>query len=122
MIDRDEEKDIAISAEESGYRDIFAPATDGNKTHIVCKNAGSTINDIIKMHEGKKIILKIDTEGSEYIIFNSLMEYSCFEKIDAVLMEYHDGADVLIKILKDNSFKILIHGPKNKLGMLYAIR
>lgn len=122
LLDKNEEKEVAISAEESGYRDIFTFPTEENHTKIVCKIAGEEINSIIKNHNGTKIVLKIDTEGSEYLIFKSLNEYGCFDKIDAILLEYHDGADELIKILRDNSYKVILHGQKNKLGMLYAIK
>ena len=64
----------------------------------------------------------MDTEGSEYVIFNSLQKEDCFKKIDAILMEYHNGADNLIEILKNYGYKIMLHGPKEKLGMLYAIK
>lgn len=122
LTDRDEDKYISMNAKESGYRSILSQASDENSVHIVCKSAGKVVNDIIEASRGKKIILKIDTEGSEYAIFDSLVKEECFSKIDAVLMEYHNGADSLIDILRKNSFKVLLHGPKNKLGMLYGIR
>lgn len=121
-MDKDEEKVIAVSAEKSGHRNIFESPTDENHTSIICKAAGKEINAIINKHNNTKIVLKIDTEGSEYLIFKSLEEYGCFDKIDAILLEYHKGADELIKILRDNSYKVLLHGRKNKVGMLYAIK
>ena len=122
LSDKDEEVDIALNADESGYRNVFTPASSENSISIVLKNAGVVIEEIINENQGKKVILKCDTEGSEYNIVNSIVENGCIDKIDAVLMEYHGGADKLIKILKENSFKVLIHGPQNALGMLYAIK
>ena len=122
LTDKNEVKKIAVSAEESGYRDVFTPASDENSVEIECKDAGEIVGKIIADNSGKKIILKVDTEGSEYVIFDSLQKKDCFGKIDAILMEYHNGADCLIETLKKYGYKIMLHGPKEKLGMLYAIK
>lgn len=122
LTDKNEIKKIAVSAEESGYRNVFIPASSDNSVEIECKDAGEVVGKIIADNIDKKILLKVDTEGSEYVIFNSLQKEDCFKKIDAILMEYHNGADNLIEILKNYGYKIMLHGPKEKLGMLYAIK
>lgn len=122
LTDKDEERDIAISIEDSGLRILSVPATEDNSVHIVCKSAGRVVRKIVNQNVGRKIILKIDTEGSEYDIFNSLEEYSCFDDVDAILMEYHKGADELLNILRRHSYKIILNGPKNAVGLLYAIK
>ena len=123
LSNKDEELDIAISADESGYRDIFSPASNDNSVHIVCKDAGTIVNEIASDNKGYKIILKVDTEGSEYDIFDSLKRNDSFKRIDSILMEYHKGSDVLVKQLKEEGFKLLMPGAVGSdIGMLYAFR
>ena len=123
LSNKDEEMDIAISADESGYRDIFSPASNENSVHIICKDAGRIVNEIVSENKGVRIVLKVDTEGSEYNIFDSLKRNDSFKRIDGILMEYHKGPDILVKQLKEEGFKILMPGVVgSNIGMLYAIR
>jgi len=75
-----------------------------------------TIKEILKRNKLKKIdVLKIDTEGAEYdIILN--MPPKVFEKVDNILMEYHDYLNHhynythLKRHLEKNGFKVTVHG------------
>lgn len=69
-----------------------------------------TIDDVIKDHNIPRItMLKLDVEAAEYEILYSLSE-DTFNKIDSILMEYHDNEDrrvvPLIKHLEKFGYSI----------------
>lgn len=71
----------------------------------------------------KKIdFLKLDCEGAEYQIFESLSEDFLRKKIVKISLEYHDDIikskshTILVKILEQNNFKVFIEN-----GYLYAL-
>ena len=72
----------------------------------------------------KKIILKIDCEGSEYEILERLNETGLLPRFDVIMIEWHiKGPAPLQKILSDNDFEILSMGKHNlNIGMLYAFK
>ena len=65
--------------------------------------------------------MKVDVEGSEFAIFDSLARKTLFEKIDAVVMEYHGDRELLAGRLAENGFKIFMPGRKT-FGILYAVK
>lgn len=54
-----------------------------------------TFDEVISKTKSKKIFLKVDIEGSEYRIIDSIMKYA--DRIDAIAIEFHN-ADALRKI------------------------
>ena len=47
-----------------------------------------TFDEVMKKIKSKKIFLKVDIEGSEYRIIDSIMQYS--DRINAVAIEFHN--------------------------------
>ncbi len=105
---------------------------EGKRTHgeteekvwVKTKSAGDEISAILKRHENKKIVLKIDCEGSEYPIFQDLKEKDILKDVHLILMETHDGReDEIKKILKDQGFVYFDNyiGGFMKLGFMYAV-
>ncbi|WP_295161183.1 FkbM family methyltransferase [uncultured Brachyspira sp.] len=71
------------------------------------KKASETIKDIITKNNIKeKIIIKIDVEGAEYDIFNSLIdEYpELFEQVEIIIGDFHLGRQGIDKKLHNFGF------------------
>lgn len=60
------------------------------------KDAGAILSDIIEKNKIKSnIVLKIDTEGSEYKIIDSLLDNGMLNKVDLIMGESHMKQDNL---------------------------
>ena len=74
------------------------------------KVQGLTLSDIREKYKINQIdLLKMDIEGAEYEVLNSLHKAD-WEKINSIILEYHDflnfSHEVLENILKQNKFKV----------------
>lgn len=114
-------KKVAVSSEQTGWRTIFSTDQSKRWTEIVCRDAGEIVKKVLDKHQ-EKIILKIDTEGAEFQIFDSLDRSKCFERIDVIMMEYHGDSTKLISILEKYSYKIFAQGKRVGMGMMYAVK
>lgn len=112
---------VAVTIEESGYRNIFSRDESKRQVVIECQDAGVAVKDILKRHK-EKIVLKVDTEGAEFPIFETLDKEGCFEKIDVIMMEYHRNPEKLISILKKYGYKIFMQGQRAVCGLIYAVK
>ncbi len=112
---------VAISAEETGWRNIFFRDESKRQVEIECRDAGEVVSDILNRHK-EKIVLKVDTEGAELIIFEALERAGCFEKIDVIMMEYHGDSGKLISILNKYGYKYFIQGKRNVCGLIHAVK
>ena len=124
LYNEDKKMEIAISREESGLRDVFIGENKAKQCEITYRVAGKVIADILKREYGKKVVLKCDTEGAEYAVFDSLEEYGCWEGIDVILLEYHGSAYPLQAMLKKHGYKFFTIGASDitGLGMIYAVK
>lgn len=86
-----------------------------------------SLNDIRNNYDLEKIdILKIDIEGSEYEILES-MDYKDFDGIDQITVEFHDFLDPLLSErterivdkIKKIGYKIINKGTDYKFGSSY---
>ena len=121
LSDENGKKTVAVSAEETGWRNIFSNDEKKRQFEITCRDAGEVVRDIIDRHT-EKIILKIDTEGAEFPIFEALDRAGSFEKIDIIMMEYHGDSERLISILKKYGYKIFMQGKKTVCGLIHAVK
>lgn len=120
---------------EAAYNPLYTTnmrVDQGKRTHgereekvwIKTKSAANEIGLIVKKHRNKKIVLKIDCEGSEYPIFQNLKEKGILKNIYLILMETHDGRENEIKqTLEDEGFLYFDNyiGGLPKLGFIYAV-
>ncbi|MGA2913326.1 MAG: FkbM family methyltransferase [Methanoregula sp.] len=95
----------------------------GNRETVIIKEVNEILIPIFKNHEGFDFILKIDCEGSEYGILNSLNEGNALQKIKSIMVEWHSkGPEPLVEILNNAGFTIFSFSPLCKsIGMIYAV-
>ena len=93
------------------------------ETKVKIKNASEQIKFILAANPLAKIVLKMDCEGGEYEIFESLTESGMIAKIDYLMMEWHDkGADLFEEILIKNGFICFSKRLAFNSGMIYAVK
>lgn len=93
------------------------------ETKVQIKNAAEQIKIVVAANPSVKIVLKMDCEGGEYEIFESLTESGMIAKIDYLMMEWHDkGADVFEGILIKNGFICFSKRLAFNSGMIYAVK
>jgi len=81
-----------------------------------------TLKEVINKfkYKGKKVnLLKMDCEGCEYDVLENL-DSDSYSKIDAIILEYHNGLQKLPNILKKNGFKLEIFENTDKMGYIKA--
>lgn len=100
-------------------------STNAKEMEVVCVDSAKALGTIIDSHYGKeKILMKCDCEGAEYEIFYRLEEMGYFDKIDAVVMEWHIGRrEEIEKIFARNGYTYIIYNiPGRDFGKCYAIK
>jgi len=131
LADREEELEIRSNSGATIGVSIRG-ATSGNLERIRIRDAaqelGPKIDEASRRELG--VVMKIDCEGSEFAIFESLKRASLFEKIDAFMIEWHRwwSADMtqanLIAPLQEAGFIVFDRtNPVNPhAGFLQAVR
>lgn len=133
LYDRDEEKIIHNVCINPGWRDIRGVEDiNGNNQNgrvkygadvkVVLRDAGREIKRIIDRNQGKKVILKCDTEGSEFSIFDALKRDKLAGVFSAIVLEYHGNPSVIVKYLEEEGYYFLIPQTGVNFGMLYAFK
>ncbi len=92
---------------------------------VEVKDTAETLAPILKNLTDERVILKIDTEGAEFDILESLDSASLLKKIDFLMMEYHFRSPrVMEEALTRNGFLVWSRSPYRKgqqFGMIYAV-
>lgn len=113
-------KDLYTNNENSVFK-----VKNAHKELIEIRDASDVLKDILDKNKGKQIILKCDTEGSEFEIIESLNKSGLLKQIDVILMEYHFKSPKIIeKALTENNFVVFYkdgYNPKITCSMLYAV-
>lgn len=94
------------------------------KEEISLKPIGEELSSIISQHPDMDIIAKIDCEGSEYEIFDSLVAKGQLNQMKIIMMEWHrKGPDQLAEYLRQAGFAIFSRLPcSSNIGAIYAVR
>lgn len=93
------------------------------ETKVVIKNAAEQINLVNDANPEYKIVVKMDCEGGEYEILEVLSKSGVINKIDYLMLEWHDkGAEFLEDILNENDFIFFSHRLAVNSGMIYAVK
>ncbi|WP_313154031.1 FkbM family methyltransferase [Lacrimispora sp.] len=74
----------------SGHMTIYNQSDSGNKVECKIKDAGEALLPILEQHPNSKFLLKVDTEGSEYDIFDSLDQKGLLSRMSFIIGEWHD--------------------------------
>jgi FkbM family methyltransferase len=110
----------------SGIDELFKSSDTSSivKADLIIKPFTDVFRSILAAHPDTAIVAKIDCEGAEYEIFDSLAENGQLEKIKIIMMEWHKkGPDPLVKHLQDAGFIIFSRLPRStNVGTIYAIR
>jgi len=115
------DKEVPVNAEQTGWRSILSQDENKRKIIIHCRRAEDVVGEIIRDNPGKKIFLKVDTEGSEFQIFASMEKAGLLKEIDTVMLEYHGAPDPILDALEKNSFRYVRNG-RAAIGMVYAFQ
>jgi SAM-dependent methyltransferase len=100
---------------ENNLKDIVEP--------VRCECGLSNNLDIItpKYNIPYGSVLKVDCEGCEYDFF-STEPPRLISRYNKIIIEYHNGVQHLVDLLKASGFNVVIHGNKKKIGLIYASR
>jgi FkbM family methyltransferase len=129
--DQDQELTVLSNQNTTIGMSIRGAAT-GNRECIRIRDAGRELRTEIENanRRGTGVVLKIDCEGSEFGIFDSLQRESLFHRIDAFMIEWHKWWSVtktqgdLIRPLKEAGFFVFdrTHPGHEYSGLLLAVR
>ena len=79
-----------------------------------------TLDELIAMAGEERIgLLKMDCEGCEYSVLSS---FSHFDKIDGIIMEYHNEPQNLPSLLRSNGFNVKVEKVRGKVGYIRAFK
>ena len=104
----------------------------GRPETIEVRDAATWLGPIIAgaVTQGEDVILKIDCEGSEFAIFDSLHQAGLFQSINAVMIQWHKNWDYrksrddLVAPLHENRYIVFDKTQATDLfaGQMYAVR
>lgn len=98
----------------------YANNADVELAQVIIKNASEEFNTIINQNPNKKIVVKMDCEGAEYEIFESLSN-EILQSVSIFMIEWHDkGSDVIVQKLLENNFNIFLRELAPNAGIIYA--
>lgn len=94
--------------------------SSNNIIELEVRQASCILSDIFSKHQ-EKCLLKIDCEGIEYEIIEDLLSSGTLERVDAIIMEWHDGKYVKLKnFLEKAGYEYLLTKEPRDFGKCYA--
>jgi len=107
-----------------GIPDFLNQGQKFSNEEMTIKDACEVVSSIASHYPGVNIIAKIDCEGAEYEIINSLYSGGKLGLFKAIMLEWHkEGAEQLVECLSKAGFTIFSFSPKSKVtGMVYAAK
>ena len=88
---------------EKGYMGMINNSKSDQVVSVSIKNVTEVLKPILEAAEQVKYFAKIDCEGAEYEIIDSLYNSGLLQKMDAVIIEWHQVNDLIAKIDKMKS-------------------
>lgn len=107
-----------------GIPDWLSGSHENTKVEVLIKDVSSEIQKIIfQYRDTHNIILKIDCEGSEYVIFDKLKANGLLDHFDAIMMEWHAlGPLKLVAHLEKNFSIFSFNDTEYDTGLIYAVK
>ncbi|MEQ8520312.1 MAG: FkbM family methyltransferase [Cytophagales bacterium] len=129
MSSKNEEIEVEYSSDHRGRTGIWGTdlvldqIESSKKEKLELRDFNRELERIIEENPNSPLVLKIDCEGSEYDIFQSLNE-DLLKPVKCILMEWHlKGPDEIVEKLKSNGFSLLSFNSRSKkVGMIYAFK
>jgi len=96
--------------------------------NIQLVDACEALQDILRKYPDRKVVLKMDCEGSEYAICRRLAAQNMLRHLHVVMMEWHlpndkDRPEELMQLLLAGGLTpFLLFFPYHVTGMIYAVR
>lgn len=111
----------------TGLRGKSSPSyednTNAKKIEVQLESATLEIGNIVAENIGKNVIVKMDCEGGEYEILEDLYQSGMINKINVLLLEWHDkGSKVIEEILINSGFDYFSRNYDSITGMIYAFK
>jgi FkbM family methyltransferase len=97
---------------------------DSKKIEVQLKSIIDILDELFQKYPENPFVFKIDCEGEEYAIFESLKETAYLDRVVCVLIEWHEyGYESIVAILKKHGFQFLQlpHETAN-CGMIYGFK
>lgn len=125
---------IVSNLDRPGRSSLLLGCRDGRdrteEVEVALRDASAEMREILLRWPGRRVVLKLDTEGAEYAILENLAASGLLGRIDVVLGEWHRVDDArgparLAEILLAAGFATVLAGhrdPAQDAGMFYAFR
>ena len=120
---RDDELELLVSQNGDSGAQSTRGAQAGTPVRIALRRATSVLGPIVERARagGKRVVAKIDCEGSEFDIFEDLVSSGLIEDFSALLVEWHRGFVErtqldLINPLLDRGFLVFDVTPSGRRG------
>lgn len=113
---------LPYSEDFPGGMSVFAQQQeDGVEIHLA--DAAKHLAPLLARGNYDKVLMKVDVEGSECDILDSLAAAGLLERMDYIIMETHSEKDVQVKkTLSEHGFVFFYQGGVCGLGMIRAAR
>lgn len=94
----------------------------GQEINVQLVSIKEVFDLVIAENPNTKILLKLDCEGEEYVIFDMLKESTYLDHVAIAIIEWHEkGSSDIEKVLINNQFKLRhVHHVSENSGMIYA--
>ena len=94
----------------------------GQEINVQLVSIKEVFDLVLAENPNTKILLKLDCEGEEYVIFDMLKESTYLDHVAIAIIEWHEkGSSDIEKVLINNQFKLRhVHHVSENSGMIYA--
>lgn len=118
---RNEMKTVKYNSKDSESMSAVIENDGSESEVIVIKDAAETLGPLLTCSGTERIVCKMDCEGAEYDIFESLERGNLLEKIDVFLIEWHFWDDDRITdCLKKHHFTYMKSYSHSDIGFIRA--